>query len=585
MNPRTTLVLTVVAVIGTLLAWNDARHSEFSYQKDLGQPFRFPDTSVVSIEITRPGLSLSLARDDGVWRIESPIEYPASQASAEIIVRLVRELRVQGEGGDLRTAGIGDESTRLRLGVEGRADVEITTGSDHPTLPYSYIAMGDRVVLIDPTLVKALNVITVADLREDALCDIPVSRADRLTVERDGETISILRHDDVWVLESPVTGDADAAAANRAINGLNAWAVHSFVADAMESEESLVQFGLSPPKARIEVRERGTGRTVRLRVGARTELPSGGGDGIYIFVENTRSVVRATSAMLTRLPGTETLRSRLLVRAPQPDIVVLRVTGDYGRVELRRDDDGVWTMLWSGDNDPHPVIGSFETMLESVRGGSVEKFISFDDGNIQRYGFDRPTLRMELVRANAEVEQLMVGDIAPDEAGARFIRNPRWSEVAIAHVPNLQLWQRAPFTLRSDEAVSMPRDQIRRIRIRAAGGETEMFVRPHQDWRAAGDASPTLSPEVRLALDSLPLLLAEPWEPFAPDPPGPLTSSLAIDLLPAGDETAEPGLRLWMGPHLVDGRLVRLGDEGWVLRTRSTPDPFTALEERLLQRP
>lgn len=590
MNPRTTIALAFLAALVTAVAWRDASHTELHFQRDLDQPHRFPDASVVGLRVVRPGFEVHLERDDRGWRIVSPVDYPASPVSVEAIVRRVRELRVRGEGPEAAAdAGIVESSTRLHLDVRGWGPIDLAFGSPHPTLPYRYAALGEEVVLIDPSIADLVEAVTVDDLRSEALCDIPLPLADSLAVELGEERYAVDRAgEDAWRLVSPSSGDAEGREVRRALESLNAWAAHGFVADAVTDEGALSAYGLSPPAGRIEVRERGTGRTVRLRIGSRTPLPESGGEGLYVFVESTRTVVRATAAILGSLPATEALRSRLLVRIPEPDIVAVRIIGDYRRVDLARTEEGEWSLRWAGDSNPYPADSAFvERMLETLRGSAVERFVPFDDRNLQAQGFDRPILELELLRAGGGREALVVGDEAPGEPQWRIVRNPRWQEAAIAALPDLESWRRAPFSLRSPRAIEIPPEAIRRLRISAESGASRRFVRPNEEWRPEGEESAQpLSAELRAALAALPELRADPWIASAVAPPGPRASRFRIELLPADGSDPEPWLRLWVGPQEEEGRVVRVGDEGWLMRIRGRPDsdPLTVLE-RVLARP
>ena len=98
MNSRTTIRLAVVAVLITLLAWWDAGRTEFHFQRDLDQPFRFPASAVRGLEITSQGNVIKLEREGEQWRISSPIEFPASSSAVEVFTSQLKELRVRGEG-------------------------------------------------------------------------------------------------------------------------------------------------------------------------------------------------------------------------------------------------------------------------------------------------------------------------------------------------------------------------------------------------------------------------------------------------------------------------------------------------------
>lgn len=587
MNSRTTLVLLILALVVTALAWRDARNTDLHFQKDLDQPFDFPDASVLGLGMVRADARIELARDEsGAWRLVAPVDFPAELPAVETLVRTVRELRVRGEG---RESSVPPDAPTITLRVRGRSDVTIAFGEEHPTLPYVNARLPEGVVLIDPLLSELVESVTPDDLRDSAICDIPLTRAVALEVVRGEDRWAVERvPGGPWELVAPTRADADPAAVSTAIETLNAWGIHSYVEDGVTEESALARHGLSPPRIAIAVEERGTGRVVRLRVGAPVDLPEGGGAGVLVYLEESRAVVRATAAALARLPeGADSLRSRRLVRVPQPDIVELTVVGDYRRVGFSRGDDRRWRLVWSGDGGAHVVEpGVLETMLESLRGATVERFVPLDRDDVTPYGFDRPSLDLSLLRAGGETERLIVGRGVDDEPGSYFVWNERWDEVGIAYFPDLVRWRRAPFSLRALPLVPVPPDALRRVRVTDAAGRSVSVIRPYRTWQRGDGRTPGAAPEplaedVARALDALPALLADRWVPDPDDPPGPDAAALTVEILPTEGDDPAPWIRLLVSAERAGGaRLVRDGDDGWVARVAS-PDPFAPLERLL----
>ncbi len=586
MNSRTTIRLAVVAVLITLLAWWDAGRTEFHFQRDLDQPFRFPASAVRGLEITSQGNVIKLEREGEQWRISSPIEFPASSSAVEVFTSQLKELRVRGEGEGETALGLSTPQEQMLVEVAGRAPAVIQFGDSHPTLPYRYAAIDGEVVLIDPLLGELVEVVTVDDLRETALCDIPPIRVESLTIERPEGSFQVAREGDLWELIEPTTGDAEPEVVRRALEGLNGWGIHSFVADGVFDREELGSYGLAEPELRISVVERGTGRTVSLGVGDRIELPEDGGAGVYLYLEETGTVVRATAALLARLPGTpDAVRSRLLVRVPRPDVVGVTVLGDYRRVDLVRDGRGAWRVSWSADGISVPASSELvATMLESLRGATVERFVDFDSRNLQKYGFDRPVLEIEIRLPGGEKEGVLVGAPVSEGSNQRYVLNPRWTRAGIAVFPDLERWRRAPFTLRSDQVISIPAESMRCVRVSDPEGRSRTYVRPGSTWRLEGSSSdPALSQPLRQALSSLVTLTATRWDPRIPLPPGPEEFALKVEVLPLDGESRRPWTTLWVGTRTSQGRAIRVGDTGWVLIYEASreKDLFSPLDASL----
>ena len=233
MNPRTTIVLAILAVALTAVAWWDAGRTEFHFQRDLDQPFSFPESAIEGIAVDAPNVAAELRKADGRWRIATPIDFPAEWISVEAITHLVHELRVRGEGAGASGTGLESPRATLRLAVTGHGEKVLRIGAPHPTLPYIYADVAGEVVLVDPLIGEALEALTLPDLRSTALVDVPAIRAERLTVERSGERFTARRRDDDWRLLEPEVGTAEPGKVVDALHALNSWGVHSWVADAV----------------------------------------------------------------------------------------------------------------------------------------------------------------------------------------------------------------------------------------------------------------------------------------------------------------------------------------------------------------
>lgn len=579
MNPRTTRSLLLLALLVTVAAWWDAGRTEFHFQRDLDQPLPFPEGAIEGLAIETPTLEARLERRENGWWLRAPIEFPAESLSVSAITRLARELRVRGEGGGADGTGLDAPRATLRLAVTGRGEATVAIGAPHPTLPYIYARVADEVVLIDPTLGELLEVATVEDLRSSALVDIPAIRAERLTVERGEERVTARRRGEEWRVVEPTVAAARAGAVIDALHALNAWGVHSFVADGVSDPEELAEFGLARPTGRIEVEERHTGRTVKLRWGDRTELPEGGGAGVFVLIEESGTVVRATAAVLPRLPrGSEEWESRRLVRIPDRSVDLVTVLGRYRKVLVGRDGRGGWTVTWAADGVPRPGESSrIVTMVESLRGAEVERYEPLDSSNLQRYGFDRPGVDLTLRHAGGE-ERIMVGDELASEPGLHYVWNYRWSRVGVAVVPDLDRWSGAPFSLRALDVVPIPPESAGRVRVRSAGTE-RTWIRGSAGWSRIGGGG-IVSEEVAGALDRLLALRAERWDPAPPPLGEPL---LEVEILPIEPIDADPWLTLSLGGAEGELRPVRLSDGGGTLLVPvgRVGDPVGALLEEL----
>ena len=296
-------------------------------------------------------------------------------------------------------------------------------------------------------------------------------------------------------------------------------------------------------------------------------------------------MVRATSALFALIPATaEDWESRRLVRLPQRDVVGITMIGDYRKVVFEKNSQGGWRQTWAGDGIPAATDAPrLVTMIESLRGTEIEEFLRLDDRNLQRYGFDRPTLDLELLRQNGERERILVGDELEDEPGLHYVWNFRWSRYATARVPDLARWRGAPFSLRDRSVFPIPEDALQRVRI-GDGQSERQYLRTAQGWRGLGAETPNPSQALADLLTAMPTLAVDRWSPRVDEPPGPDRFAVSVEILPTEPFDADPWLQVWISPAVAGRRWLRVGADGPVGVIEGELDPYSLLEEAFSDR-
>ena len=584
MNPKTTALLLVLSIVGTAFTWWDSGRTEFHFQRDLDQPFPFPESALDELTIRTETVFARIQRAENRWELVEPFEQEAEYPSVEAISHLVRDLRVRGEGGTTGP-GLDDPRIEIQIRATGRSPQRLRIGDPHPTLPYVYAAIDERVILIDPQLPEILDVLTLEDLRQTAICPIPPTNVERLRIERGETAWTVERAENEWRLTEPAVGDANAVEVVRLLESLNSWGVHSFVTEPLSDRKGLAEYGLEPPTGTIEVTPRHGGGPIKIEWGSRVPLPETGESGVYLYLHDSKCVVRATAALFARLPATsEEWESRRLVRVPQRDVIGITLIGDYRKVEFLKNQQGGWRQTWAGDGIPAASdVPRLVTMIESLRGAEVEEFLPLDDRNLQKYGFDRPSLDVELVRQNGDRERILVGKEAEDDPGFHYVWNFRWSRYAIARVPDLARWRGAPFSLRDRAIFSVPEEALRRVRV-GDGQNERQFLRTAQGWRPLGADATEPSAAVVAFLDAIPSVAVDQWVPRLEDPAGPDRFALRVDILPVEPFDAEPWVQVWISPKAGNRRTVRVGVDGPVGVLDGPEDRFAPLERDLQSR-
>ena len=130
MNPRTTLVLLVVALVLGGVVWLSNREQSEQAAAEAAAKRLFPDLEASDIEWialrTSDEREARLARRDGVWRVVEPVDFPADVATADGLASALATLESEAvieEPQALAVYGLGDDARVVRFGANGEDHV------------------------------------------------------------------------------------------------------------------------------------------------------------------------------------------------------------------------------------------------------------------------------------------------------------------------------------------------------------------------------------------------------------------------------------------------------------------------------
>jgi hypothetical protein len=253
-------------------------------------PDLFSLDAVRRIEIVRNGASMTFARHDAepasgaAWRQTEPVRFPLQRMPVEDLIRAAVDLRIHqritpgedampsaaelgfGAGSDTAAdSDAGEQAAERSLSPVALTRVTLTTGTGElRTIELgkrsmqgrAYVRFADEsgvVYVVDDALHRAAVGVSSADFRlrrtEPQGFDVP-GQADRVTLERDGETIELHRIDGRWFLSERATERADADAADAVARAAGELRIEGFVTD---EADSLASYGLASPSLRVAV--------------------------------------------------------------------------------------------------------------------------------------------------------------------------------------------------------------------------------------------------------------------------------------------------------------------------------------------
>ncbi len=497
MNPRTTMILALLALILTTLAFRSVRDSRPTFVVGVQRPLNFAIPAVKSLLVERGDserIEMRSSDSEGTayWQITQPVSDPGRYAPIEDLLVMLRDVESFGEGpADLTSVGLDTPEISVTIQT-GSKKHTLQMGADHSSFSRVHATIDGNSVLIDRGIRNALRDFKLSEIREDAVVGLNPDTIIKCVLERpDKKTLELKREGPYWKMLSPRISDANDTRISDWLGKLSQWAVIDFIDDP-----STLGSSLDNPRAKLTLETR-SGSTKTISVGAVYAV-----DGQASAVEVQTSdrdcvliVAGSTAEQLVTL-NSNSLISPYLIRFDGQTVERVELkSGQYGPVSSEKNPTGGWTLNWAGDGSIHTadpsVVGDWINALLSLR---AETWQEVDTGSLQKWGFDRPLLELNLSTGMDEKERLLIGSEVPDQEGVHYVWNPRGEACAITPVPFLEEMRSAPFSLRSRQLSRIP-GELLRFRITVAGGGPLDLVRPHQNWRVVSSTEPSVKSE------------------------------------------------------------------------------------------
>lgn len=566
MNPRTTQLLAILAVILTFFAYRSIRDARPTYVVGLQSPLNFSVPAVQSFEIRRNQGDLirivqKTSGEMNSWQIVEPVVDPGRYSSIEDLLLLLRDVESYGSGPqDLRLCGL--DNPRISVSIEtGSSTHQLDLGNDHASLNRVHALIDGQSLLIDRGVRDVLEQFQLSELREDAVVGISPERIQSLQLVRAGQADLILeRKGPFWWMEKPYQGDANSSAVEAWLQKLSQWAVIDYLDDSTEV--------MASPRAILTLKTEDREKTVTVGPVFAVE---GQSTAVAVSTSQRSAVLIAAGSTAENLVNRSAARlvSPYLVRLNDPRIDRLSLSsGSYGPVEIRRSESGGWKLKWAGEKiereASESVVEAWLTDLRTLRSESWQKV---DRTALQKWGFDQPLLEIRLHSPAGESEDLIVGTAVVDQPGLHYVWNPRREACALVPLPILDSLRQAPFSVRSLRLGSSA-GEVLRLRLSAPGLGPMELVCPNQVWRLVGggeeaSSMETVQLELKVLAERMLQLAVGRWFDPAEIAPDESRYRVRIDWLPV--EAGDLPLRtVYLGGRTEEGWLrARLGDSSW----------------------
>lgn len=442
------------------------------------------------------GREINVLRTNRVWRLTTPLVYPAQTAPIEGLVGALEKLA------PTLTFSAGE--------LNAHKDVNAEFGFDHPqyTLDVAagnqawHLQVGNKTVTGDGVYVRLVGVTgafitdtawlqflphAAVDWRDTALVDVP-DATDWLVITN-GPLALELRRDPtnrLWRLVRPLAARADNFRIAKALGELRSATVARFVSD--DPKADLTTYGLEPAALDVWLGS-GSNLLSAIHVGKQVaDLPG----ELYARREGWNSVLAAAKKSLTDWKGAASeFRDPNLMEVTAP-VTEIQLRGQYNyTLQL---DSNTWTVA----GEKFPVEAELVTnLIKTVASLRVTEFVkdSVTPADLQTYGLTNPVQEVTLRAAGNPrpvIAQLLFG--GTDTNGQIYVK--RGDEEFVYATP-AQILNDLPWTgdfFRAHQVWRFSETNVAQVTMRQNGQMLQLIRNGTQDWSVAPGSQGVVEP-------------------------------------------------------------------------------------------
>jgi hypothetical protein len=489
---------------------------------------------VTKIEIVTAQQTVRVERTNLVWKLTSPVVYPARSRQIEAFLEACAqaEARTSIDARDLRSQprGLADyglsppvATVIFHLGNERR---ELRLGLPSPVGDslYAQRAGDEGVLVVDASFVGQFPKYA-HDWREPALVSLEGLSFNRVEVRSGGRGFEVTRDPltQLWqITRPPPLKRADNAKLNLLVREMANWQIAQFVSD--DPAADLQPFGLNPPQAELIVGQ-GTNDLVTVQFGA---SPTNAPQLVFARRLSHTNIVLAPRNWLDALTQPhEAFRDRRLL-AFLPDSVHQVAVQGASPFTLQRTTNGAWRALNDTNFVADPeLVAAFLDSIYDLEIADFEKDV-VTDADLAAFGLAPPVTQITLLgqlpanalaATNPVLGQILLGTgTSPNRVAVR-----RADESSVYGVPT-SLIRRLPQSLvelRDRGLWNFTLEHVVSLTAARPGAPLRRLNRtPDGTWQFAADSYGSFEPLiVEEMVTRLGLARAERWVARGTDQP------------------------------------------------------------------
>ena len=398
MKTRTTLILLILAIgLGVWIKYFESKKPNTAEaQRQAGNVVNFDREKLDGIAIQNGDDKIELTRQDGKWRLTTPVKDQADSAEIDNLISDLENWRKEAvvpasqataEKGRLNEFGLVQPKLRLRLLGPGMPP-EIFFGKDAALEGKMYVRFADaRDVFIARQTVRTDISKKPDEFRDRKLTDLTTAQVTRAALKSAAGEIELRKKNEHWEIEKPLQARGD----DQKIGDLLAQVTNARIQEFVAGDDGdLHAYGLSEPRGSITIygADDKEGRTLQL--GAVAEKIK---DAIYVRYLPRKAVYalpKKTEEILTVRPND--LRDRHLVRIDTDNLDRLTIeSAGQAKIVLARKDQA-WSIA---SRNNQPANGDeVRRLLDTLNNEQVTRFVADTATELPKYGLDQPQLRL-----------------------------------------------------------------------------------------------------------------------------------------------------------------------------------------------
>lgn len=425
MRWKTTIILILLNIVtfyGILFFQNNNSNKNSDAKNILGTTVIDIDKiEIINKSFKEPRI---FERQNGQWKITSPIEWPANLFAIQRIITqlqfLIHEARfsideVQKTGQSLEDYGLKDPNIILKFrGLNG----EHTLAIGNPT------SLGNRVYVMDP---DQKNILVVKDslldsiaanleeLRAQQIFDIPFYELNKLKIQifsPHNLKIWLSKNKDSWHFDAPLQTNANNVLVNNTINQLISLNTHKII---LGEEADHAHILLHKPLMRITLEGNNQKQTLLL---AEPDSQNGNEKLYYAQQEDNKTIFTVPAKPFDALrDAQEALREKQLITLKLDALKNISIGQSRKKIQLQKLENNDWQLLSkdpSGNLSSTPADNKELTKIQQrLSALEILAFISDAPSNLdlENFGFNDPQRIIEL---EADKKQtLIIGGLDP----------------------------------------------------------------------------------------------------------------------------------------------------------------------------